>query len=416
MRVNLKSLLPLVAGGLLLALALAGFLLTNSREQAPRRAAQRPAAAGRGPAEETARPAPVVQEAPAELTPEEIAVQDEKDIVRILLAQIEATPREIDDAWLMGVCRHIRDREAMEQYMASILADGARFQKVYNAEKAREKQAPSRNPNAYIFEARDLIYARYAGGLSREKLSTQARNLLALGLRMAHENAAEEEREVNDEILTTFFRESSALYRTLEQVATEEGRDPRPWMEEHTRLLEAAIINRYFLIQSLRAEARERYSGTGLSAQPARVRIAGWQKALSAHLMDLGRLYVGAASRETTYKLKQQEAAESGFSALAMVYRQTQSPEALRILREANRIQRYNLWQMARASWRGASEAARAGKVQQADEEYFKAKMQYLECLARLEESKKPTVVAELAALQEEIAAWMRDRAAPAGG
>ena len=340
---------------------------------------------------------------------------DEKDIVRILLAQIEATPGEIDQTWLASVFRHIRDREAMEKYMASVLADGARFRGVWNAEKAKQKQVPSRNPNAYVFQARDLIYARYADGLSMEKLSSRARNLLALALKIAYENAAEEEREVNDEILTTFFRESSALYTALQEVTVEQGRDPKPWMDEHTRLLETAIMNRHLLIRQLEAEARERYSGSHLSAQPARIRIAGWQKALNAHLMDLGRLYVEAATRETTYKLKQQQAAESGFRTLAMVYRKTQSPEALRILREANRIQRYNLWQMARASWRQASEAAKADKAKQAEAGYFKAKMQYLECLARLEESKKPQVSAELAALQEEIASWVRGRAAQAG-
>ena len=412
MRIDLKSLLPLVVGGLLLAAALAGFVITRTGDRQARQAPRpRPEQPRPEPAP-AAPPAPVV-EVPPELTPEEIEVQDEKDIVEILLAQIEATPSEISESWLASVFRHVRTRGEMEGYLEGILADGARFQKVWNAEKAKQKQVPSRNPNAYVFQARDLIYARYAGGLSISKLSSRGRGLLALSLHIEHENAAEEEREVHDEVLTTFFRESSALYSTIQQAATDNDQDPRPWMEEHTRLLEVAIVNRHLLIRDLKAAARQQYSGTHVSAGPARVRISGWEKALSAHLMDLGRLYIDAATGETTYKQKQQEAAESGFRALAMVYRKTQSPEALRVLREANRIQRYNLWQMARVAWKAASEAARAGQIEAADSGYFKSKMLYLECLSRLEQSKKPRVAADLAELQEEISAWMRDRAAP---
>ncbi|MFH1570705.1 MAG: hypothetical protein ABIL09_22125, partial [Gemmatimonadota bacterium] len=307
-------------------------------------------------------------------------------------------------------------RQAMDDYLNRVLADGARFKAVYDAEKARKKQAPSRNPNAYVFEARDLIYARYSKGVSRDKLAGRGRDLLALAVFLAYDNAKQEEKEVNDETLTTFFRESSTLYGALEEVSLEEGGNPELWWEEHVKLLETAILNRYLLIQSLRAQAREKLSGTGVSSQPDRLRIDGWQKAVFAHLLDLGRLYIEAANRQVAFRVKQQEEAQRGFRALAMVYQNTQSSQALKILRDANRIQRYNLWQMARMTWRQAKDAAAAGKVQEANELYFRAKMQYLETLSRLEESRKPTVVDELARLQEEIATWTRGRAAPAGG
>ncbi|MFH1568302.1 MAG: hypothetical protein ABIL09_09940, partial [Gemmatimonadota bacterium] len=149
-----KSTLPLVLGGLLLVAAAAGYVYTSlgGGEQAPARPAPASQVEPASP-QPAASPATEVRPGP---TDAEVAAQDEKDVVRIILAQIAATPKEIDEAFLLDLFRFVRDRQAMDDYLNRVLADGARFKAVYDAEKARKKQAPSRNPNAYVFEARDL--------------------------------------------------------------------------------------------------------------------------------------------------------------------------------------------------------------------------------------------------------------------
>ncbi len=84
-----------------------------------------------------------------------------------------------------------------------------------------------------------------------------------------------------------------------------------------------------------------------------------------------------------------QDYARLGFKALAMVYQRSRSGEALRVMREANRIQRYNLWQMARVAWKNAKALATAERGAEADDEFLVAKNLYLQCLSRLERSKK---------------------------
>ena len=79
-------------------------------------------------------------------------------------------------------------------------------------------------------------------------------------------------------------------------------------------------------------------------------------------------------------------------------------------MREANRIQRYNLWQMARVAWKGAKALAKAGRITEADDEFLVAKRYYLQCLSRLERSRKPDVLDEYRRLQADITAWVTSR------
>ena len=102
--------------------------------------------------------------------------------------------------------------------------------------------------------------------------------------------------------------------------------------------------------------------------------------------------------------------ARYGFKALAMVYQRSHSGEALGTLREANRIQRYNLWQMARVAWKKAKALAMAGRVDEADDEFLTAKHHYLLTLSRLERSKKKTVFGEYRRLQADITSWVTTR------
>ena len=99
-----------------------------------------------------------------------------------------------------------------------------------------------------------------------------------------------------------------------------------------------------------------------------------------------------------------------------MVFQRTKAGAAITVLREANKIQRYNLWQMGRAAWRQAQLAIKSGNVKEADDHFFTAKQRFLQTLSRLEGSKQPVVRAELERLQAEIAAWARTKAEMAEG
>jgi hypothetical protein len=79
-------------------------------------------------------------------------------------------------------------------------------------------------------------------------------------------------------------------------------------------------------------------------------------------------------------------------------------------MREVNRIQRYNLWQMARVAWKEAKAMAAAGRIAEADDGFLLAKHNYLKCLSRLESSKKPVVFGEYRRLQADITEWVTSR------
>jgi len=140
------------------------------------------------------------------------------------------------------------------------------------------------------------------------------------------------------------------------------------------------------------------------------VQMTRWSNAVNEQLLSLGKIYINAALAEKAYRGRMQEYADLGFMALAMVYQRSKSGEALRAMREANRIQRYNLWQMARVAWKQAKALAVAWRIAEADDEFLVAKHRYLQCLSRLESSKKPVVFDEYRRLQADITAWVTSR------
>jgi len=378
---GLKSIIPLIVGGALLVAAVLGFAIGHQRgnrsASVSARGGSSSAPAGSRVSRHRSSPLPQDAPPPAALSAQDLAVQDEEDINRILLAQIELSPRAIDQKWMNQVFLYVRNRAQLDALVEEVLVHGARYNTEYIERKRGSKQRLSTNPQFYIWEAQNVIWGRYKGGLTEQGLSKKARGLLAMGLYRAYENARKDEEEVDDEAIAVYFVESDNAYRALEELAEEEKRDPGVWMLPHVRFLEAAIVSRYLVIQKSSQESRQQLSGTSSSGLPGRLQIAKAQKSLYVHLLHLGQLYIEAATREVAYKGKQQEHAQRGFKTLALVHRQTKSGDALRMLRESNRIQRYNLWQMARASWRQARE-----------------------------ESKKPVAAAEYRRLQRDIAAW----------
>ena len=196
----------------------------------------------------------------------------------------------------------------------------------------------------------------------------------------------------------------------LGELVSRNGGDPRQYVSARIRLHEAAIVDRHQRLLETMNQARDRYRGTTQSSAPATVQISRWSNAVNEHLLALGRIYVETALAEKAYRGRMQDYADLGFKALAMVYQLSRTGEALGTLREANKIQRYNLWQMARVAWKNAKALAAAGRVDEADDEFLTAKHHYLLTLSRLERSKKSIVFGEYRRLQADITAWVTTR------
>jgi hypothetical protein len=286
----------------------------------------------------------------------------------------------------------------------------------------------SRNSLYYVFEAREHIYSTAP---KQDNLLGDGRGLLDMAVAKSWEASRKEIREqmakeqrkkaddielpeevgtLDDELKTTYFKEFLKLYAVLGELVVESGGDARKYVSARIRLHEAAIVDRHQRLTETMAQARDRYPGTTQSSAPAMVQIKRWSNSVNEHLLALGKIYIEAALAEKAYRGRMQDYADFGFKALAMVYQRSHSGEALGTLREVNRIQRYNLWQMARVAWKKAKALAMAGRVDEADDEFLTAKHHYLLTLSRLERSKKKTVFGEYRRLQADITSWVTTR------
>ncbi|MEE2657978.1 MAG: hypothetical protein VX733_05690 [Candidatus Latescibacterota bacterium] len=421
--------LPLYLGLAFIAAAIAGAAVTFLLPSQPVANAQKATATVVQVEESETEPPPGP-------SPEEVRAQDEQDLIEILLAQINDTPAEISDDWIQEEFRHIRSEADLNKFFEDLIAEGQRYDGMYTAANESEGVVLSRNPQFYIFEARKFIYKIPADEHDLEK---EAPGLLAMAVfrawNLAVEAAAEDEEEgsspmLPDDVRATYFSESLKALDVLTQLAMPEvideeeyqRRTPDSYREQKTRVREAAALDRRVQIEAGEAAVRDRYTGTvgfagGQSAAPATTRLRQWRKTFNQHLLELGRLYVDAALAERISRRKQREYADHGFRVLAMVYRLSgSSGDALKIMRDSNRILRYNIWQMARVAHQNAKAAVKAGNAELADDEFFLAKQRYLEALSRLERSRKPTVLDEYTRLQADIQAWLTAKSSePAG-
>lgn len=420
--------LPLYLGGLLIAAAVAGATMSLLTPAAPvQQPVQAPALQRPVPRRVTA-----AEKAPAAmdtLSPEQVRAQDEEDIIKILLAQIDATPSDIDAAWLKEMCQQVSDPDSLDSFWGSIVASGQSYGLTYVARNQKAGTVMSRNPLYYVFEAREFIYSTDP---HEGRLLGPGRGLMDMAVAKSWEASRKDIREglakqqrkkvadvvvpeemgyLEDEVKTTYFKELLKLYEVLSNLERKKKvGEPRKYVDVQIRLHEAAIVDRHTRLRETIDQARSRYKGTAQSSAPATVQISRWTNAVNEHLLALGKIYVDAALAEKAYRGVMQEYANAGFVALAMVYQRSKSGEALRVMREANRIQRYNLWQMARVSWKKAKALAEAKRMGEAEDEFLTAKHLYLQCMSRLERSKKPAVFDEYRRLQADITAWVTSR------
>ena len=408
---KVKSLLPLFGGVALLVLAVAGGALSflNESEGSAEGADTRVAAPRTMP---VPLPAAAIRKAPESvpaLSAEEIEVRDREEIGRIILAQIAQTPEEIDTTWLADVCRYVSSPSILEELVLKALEQGERFDAQYLAEQAANNISVTSDPRFFINQGREMLYGAEP---SARRLEMRVPGLLAMGLFREYQRAEGDWEAVRDNIRISYFKESLQLTKTLGKLAAERGEaDPQALREDVVQLLEAAIFDHFLRIERYTRYARKDLKESNASGKPVTILIGQWRNSLASHLLDLGKTHLETAKAENLYKRKQQKHAEQAFKILAMVYKLTDSGEAMLQILESNRIQRYNIWKMGQAAWTRARQAVASGDSALAEREYFLAKRRYLQCLSRLEGSKRESVNVEYRRLQQDIFQWKRGKA-----
>ena len=364
-------------------------------------------------AEEEARKAAEEAREAAERMKAQQLRQDNDDIRRILVTKVAETPEDLSEKWFVELFRYIPNKDSLDAYLENVLKRGAAYDVRYTAEFQQEgsRKVQSKDPRFYInTKAGEIIHA---ASPTEKKLRNQALGFLALGVYREHK-LKEGWEHVRPEILSSYFLKSIKLWNILKERAVEGGQSDAAEREKLFQLHEAVAMGRYHMVRQGTIAARERFKTTTSSAAHVTSRISQWRRTLKQELLEIGRLYVEAAERENRYIGKRQEHADRGFMALAMVHQLRDSPEALKIMIKANRIQRDYLWRMAKAHWKTARKAAADADHAAASEQFLLAKRRYLQSLSRIEGSKQKFIFKELLALQKEITAWYHQKNAVA--
>ena len=335
--------------------------------------------------------------------------QDNDDIRRIIVSKVAETPKELTDGWFVELFRYIPIEDSLDAHLEDVLKRGAAYDVRYTAEFQQEgsRKVQSTDPRFYInTKAGEIIHSPSP---TDKKLRNEALGFLALGVYREHQ-LKEGWEHVRPEILSSYFHKSIKLWNILKERVVERGRSDAAEREKLLQLHEVVAMDRYRMVKEGTMAARQRFKETTQSAAHATGRIGQWRKTLKQELLEIGRLYIEAAEREHRYIGKRQEHADRGFMALAMVHQLKDSPEALKYMIKANRIQRDYLWRMAKAHWKTARKAAVAADHAAAGEAFLLAKRRYLQSLSRIEGSKQKFIFKELHELQKEITAWYHQK------
>ena len=127
-----------------------------------------------------------------ELSPSEVRAQDGEDIIKILLKQIEATPRDIDEKWISEMCRQINNADSLDLFWRQIVIRGWSYGTGYSARNRKSGTVMSRNPLYYAFEAREFIYDIDP---QEDKILSSGQGLLAMAVAKSWDESREVIRE-----------------------------------------------------------------------------------------------------------------------------------------------------------------------------------------------------------------------------
>lgn len=366
--------------------ALAAARQQPAAEKPRHRAAKSKPLSETAPAPALQRASPAADSALAKAPPSPAVSAAER--TRLLLARIEQTPDQLDPE--SGLLQHIRDRAGLWAYLEELRSLGAQRDSV----SVREKPVPTSDPRYLIEEARKQLY----GGRISPAAYNKARDYLAIALYRQHQRLQGDWEKLDDVFAMAVLREN-ANARPAAQVAGDSA-----WMVEPLKAREALVVDRYVRLQQ---------ADTTASARDAAFRTEILTKGLCEALLGLGKFCAQVAMDQAGDEAAPPESRDRAFRALAMVYRKTQSGEALRVLRQLDEFQRTGLLQMARSNWERARQAAQANQRDVAGDYYFAALQNYLQGVNRLEGQERDTALEELGRLRQEIAGQQEKKQEP---
>ena len=321
-----------------------------------------------------------------------------KEITLILLEQIKKTPKTLTLKWLADLCTYVNDEAKLNGYFDRVLHIGKKREGVY-VERQRSEGKVVPNKSLYFIE---LAKSEFYGVRPTEGALTRASEFMATALyREAHQKGGIE--NVDTEFITTYFKEALKIAGNNLNLAVTK-RDSAQAMKELVMVHEASLIEAQIRVERNSAMIRDKREGTTMSAAGDLLRLGKISTRVNAGLLALGKIYLGAAERETVSRRKIQYNAEYAFTALSMVYQRTSSGEALNVMREVNDIQRGYLRRMARLNWKNAKEAAKVGNWADVDEHFFTATQRYLQAMSRAGEVRRAKIKMEYDRFKKDVA------------
>jgi hypothetical protein len=325
----------------------------------------------------------------------------EHAIAEMVRQRIEATPDELDAAWLREACTRINSVDSLRQYYADLLDLGSRRHAEYVAKQEKVGMAVSMDARSFVSQARKLIYARR---LSAPRLDKHGKNRLAQALFMRSTQCGGVD-SVDEEFMAVYLKELVMFYRVRHDLATERREDAAPWLQEQQRALEAAVIDRRVHMLKAAAGTRSVQDAEGCEAEVP-MQADRLQASLYGNLLMLGKLYVEIAEAATRDPDRMRANAERAFMVLAMTYKHAPSPECMDGIRRINELQQGYLNRLARRNWKQAQLTADGGDPRVTAEHYYLA-TQYLNgAMARSVGPERAAYAAQLLRLKREFAAW----------
>ena len=401
---KINPIIPLVVGIVCIGTALVGgivaFIQTGEKPTSTAKASVRKVSTvkKRVVAAKESEPPPVVEKEPP--TPAELR----KQTTRILIARIKDTPTELNEEWLGQYMRYIRTEKDLDVFFSEYLSSGKKHTDHYNRAQLASKKLLIQDPRYFVSQASEILFEK---DNNEKTLLKGVKSNLAQALYMEQQEV-DGLKNMDEAFVGNFFKKLLRMYEMLEEIEQRDGGNPDRWLEDHVRILEASVMDRYLRIKRRLEIARSKKDGTaGQSIAGALFRTDRLEKLINENLLHLGKVYHQASVREVVdYRLRQSYA-DQAFHLLAMICQRVEmSGDAINVLREINDIQRDYLHRLARTSWKRAQLAVAAGEAVQANENFFVATQRYLKTMSLSVEGKREQIAVEYVILKKEIAKW----------
>ena len=327
-----------------------------------------------------------------------------KQTTRILIARIKDTPTELNEEWLDQYMRYIRTEKDLDVFFSEYLSSGKKRTDNYNRTQLASKKLLIHDPRYFVSQASEILFEK---DNNEKTLLKGVKSNLAQALYMEQQEV-DGLKNMDEAFMGNFFKKLLRMYEMLEEIEQRDGGNLDRWLEDHVRILEASVMDRYLRIKRRLEIARSKKDGTaGQSIAGDLFRTDRLEKSINENLLHLGKVYHQAAVREVVDHRLRQSYADQAFHLLEMICQRVEmSGDAINVLREINDIQRDYLHRLARTSWKRAQLAVAAGEAIQANENFFVATQRYLKTMSLSVEGKREQIAVEYVILKKEIAKW----------